>query len=121
MKNVALLCVMFLQPIILIAQEAKKDSNFCKCQYQIQVKYPEIAEENKLNGTVIVEYEIDSLCISGNPKIVQSLGPDYDKEALRVVNLMISFQNNCNLKCKSYWCNKRKVRFPLTFTNAGND
>ena len=121
MKIVCLLYILFLLPIILFAQGAKKDSNLCKCQNTVHVKYPEIADENKLYGTVIVEFEIDSVCIFGNPKIVQSLGPDYDKEALRVVNLMISFQNNCKLKCKDYWCTKRKVRFPLTFANPDDD
>lgn len=113
--------IILLFPFKLLAQDAKKDSNACKCQRNFQVRYPDLPDENKLSGTEIVEYEIDSACIAGNAKIVQSLGSEYDKEALRVVNLMISFQNNCNLKCKSYWCNKRKIRFPLTFANPDDD
>ncbi len=109
--------IIVLIPFKLLAQDAKKDSSACKCQHNFQLKYPDIPEQKKLSGTVIVEYEIDSVCIAGKPKIVQSLAPDFDKEALRVINLMIIFENNCNQKCRYHLCEKRKVKFPLTFVN----
>ena len=120
MKKFILLIIVLI-PFKLSAQDVKKDSNACKCQQNLQVKYSDIPEEKKLSCTVIVEYEIDSVCIAGNPKVVQSLGPDFDKEALRVTNLMIVFENNCTRKCKYYSCKKRKVRFPLTFLNPDDD
>jgi hypothetical protein len=48
MKISGLLFMFIFLPSILIAQELKKDSNFCKCQYNLSVNYPDIPEENKL-------------------------------------------------------------------------
>ena len=102
------------------AQEAKKESLPCSCSYSVNVRYPDIAEEDELEGTVIVEYDIDSVCFASNPRIIQSLGPVYDKEALRVVNLTIAGNNKCVAKCKYSYCEKRKVKFPMTFKKSEN-
>ena len=91
----------------------------CKYQKKFYVNYPNVAEEEELEGTVIVEYEIDSTCIASNPKIIRSLGELFDKEALRVVNLFIANHNFCKAKCKFSICEKRKIKFPLTFRKSG--
>jgi outer membrane biosynthesis protein TonB len=115
MKPIIFLLAIVSPSLSSFAQEVKKDSTFCSCSYKVQVSYPNVAEEDELEGTVIVEYEVDSLCFASNPRIIQSLGPAYDKEALRAVNLWISFNNKCISKCKFGSCEKRKRRFPLTF------
>jgi hypothetical protein len=115
MKSVYLLIIMLLTACSLNAQAIKKDSSLCKCFTNIPVNYPDIPEEDKLQGTVIVEYEIDSFCIAGNPKIIQNLGLAYDKEALRVTNLVIAFYNKCNLKCKYYLKVERKPVINISF------
>lgn len=121
MKKISLLIsTLFLFSYFIYAQEIKKNSNGSACAYIIQVKYPDLPVEEKLNGTVIVEYEVDSLCVASNPKIIQSLGLDYDKEVLRVTKLLISVLNKCNLKCKQQYCEKRKMKLPINFVD-GNE
>ncbi len=121
MKKTGLLLVttIFLYSF-LNAQKIEKDSSGCKCVYNIPVKYPDLDEKDQLHGTVIAEYEVDSLCVASNPKIVQSLGPDYDKEVLRVTTLLISTLNKCNLNCKYHYCVKRKVKLPINFASPGD-
>ena len=97
------------------AQGVKKEALPCTCSSSFSVKYPDVAEEDELEGTVIVEYEIDSVCFASNPRIIQSLGSAYDKEALKATNLWISFNNKCLPKCKISACEKRKMKFPVTF------
>jgi hypothetical protein len=70
---------------------------------------------------VIIEYEIDSACIAGKVKIIQNLGSEYDKEALRVANLIVSLINKCNFKCKYVICDKRKVKLPINFVKPNDD
>jgi hypothetical protein len=96
-------------------QVTKRGSLPCSCTNTAFARYPDVEEEDELEGTVIVEYEIDSICFACNPKIIQSLGEAYDKEALRATNVMISFHNRCLLKCRLSVCEKRKIKFPLTF------
>lgn len=102
------------------AQNIKKAALPCSCSNTFYVQYPNVAEEDELEGTVIIEYEIDSVCFSSNPKIIQSLGPVFDNEALRVINSMISLNNKCISKCKFSVCEKRKMKLPLTFKKASD-
>ena len=119
MKKQGLLSMLLVFSSSLVyAQEIKKDSGMCNCIVNIPFSYPDIADEDRLQGKVIIEYEIDSACHAGNPKIIQSLGPAYDKEALKVANLVISQTNKCHSKCKPIVCIKRKVQLPFSFTNA---
>lgn len=99
-------------------QNIKKEALPCSCSNIVHIQYPDVAEEDELEGTVIVEYEIDSVCFASNSKIIQSLGPELDKEALRVTGLMISSNNKCKSKCKFSVCEKRKMKFSLTFKKA---
>ena len=100
------------------AQEPAKQTTPCKCEKTFHISYPNVAEEDELEGTVIVEFEIDSTCSQRNPIVIQSLGDLYDKEALRVVNLIIAYNNSCALKCKYSACEKKKMKFPIKFKKS---
>ena len=118
MKIFILLVSLVLATLLSSAQNIKKEALPCSCSNIFYVQYPDVAEKDELEGTVLVEYEIDSVCFASNPKIIQSLGPAFDKEALRVINLMISSNNKCKSKCKFSVCQKRKMKFPLTFKKS---
>ncbi|WP_320052090.1 energy transducer TonB [uncultured Acetobacteroides sp.] len=51
-------------------------------------RYPQSGIENKKEGTVYVQFTIDSLGRVVNPRILKGIDPDFDAEALRVVRLM---------------------------------
>ncbi len=118
MKLHALILISSLHTNIIFAQQSNNDTTVCKCNKTFNVNYPNVAEEDEMDGTVIVEYEIDSTCLQTNPIIIQSLGKLFDKEALRVVKLMIAFNNTCVLKCKFSSCKMTKKKFPLTFKKS---
>jgi Gram-negative bacterial TonB protein C-terminal len=115
MKAVVLFLALFNLAGFLHAQEVRKDSGNCSCSRETQLRYPDMADSEKIEGTVIVEYEIDTFCMAGNPKIVQSLGVAYDKEAIRVIKLIIAFNNSCKSRCRMSVCTRRKVKLSLTF------
>lgn len=52
-----------------------------------------------MSGTVIVEFEMDSIGLLSNAKIIKSLGTNFDNEASRVINEQIFFLNRCRKKC----------------------
>ena len=52
------------------------------------IKYPVVAEENGVQGRVIVSFIVECDGSVTNAKIVKSVDPSLDKEALRVVNSM---------------------------------
>ena len=52
------------------------------------VKYPEEAIQNKKEGRVIVQFVVDKDGSIMDAKVVRSIDPLLDKEALRVINLM---------------------------------
>ena len=52
------------------------------------IKYPSLAQENGIQGCVIVGFVIDINGSIINPKIVQSVDSDLDQEALRVIKMM---------------------------------
>jgi hypothetical protein len=110
MKMIVLFFSIFCFTDILSAQELRKDTANCSCCREIYVNYPYMPDSEKVEGTVIVEYEIDTFCMAANPKITQSPGAAYDKEALRVIKLMIAFNNSCKSRCRFPVCNKGKVR-----------
>lgn len=53
-----------------------------------QLRYPVMAQTNKIQGTVLAEFVIEKDGTIGNVKILISLSPDCDEEALRVIKLM---------------------------------
>ncbi|TGE29637.1 energy transducer TonB [Hymenobacter metallicola] len=63
---------------------AQKLSEF----FQQNVKYPEAARVNKVTGTVLTSFTIDTDGRVSGPSVVKSLSPECDAEALRVLGLM---------------------------------
>ena len=57
-------------------------------RYHIQrnLRYPEIAAENGIQGRVFVQFSINSTGQIGDVKVVKGVDDALDKEALRVVN-----------------------------------
>ena len=52
------------------------------------LRYPETALEARVEGFVIVEYDISDNGAVNNPRILKSLGYGCDEEAVRVVSLL---------------------------------
>lgn len=52
------------------------------------LRYPKIAKKDNIEGKVEIQFSIDSSGIIDSPKIVTSLSPECDTEALRVVRKM---------------------------------
>ncbi|PKP03500.1 MAG: hypothetical protein CVU11_08405 [Bacteroidetes bacterium HGW-Bacteroidetes-6] len=52
------------------------------------VKYPAVARENGVQGTVYVDFVVDKSGKVTNPSVIQSVSSELDAEALRVVGLM---------------------------------
>ena len=52
------------------------------------VKYPENAKNKGIEGKVFVSFTIDEIGKVTNPKIVKSVNPELDAEALRVISLL---------------------------------
>lgn len=53
-----------------------------------EMKYPEIAKENGIQGRVIVNFVIEKDGSVTSPKIVRGVDPSLDKEAIRIINTM---------------------------------
>ncbi len=49
-----------------------KDSQ-CTCIKAVNINFPDLPDDDSTQGTVIVVYEIDSVCFAGKPRIIQSL------------------------------------------------
>ena len=52
------------------------------------IKYPTKAEENKIQGRVVIQFVVNKDGSVSDAKVVRSVDPELDKEALRVVNSM---------------------------------
>lgn len=52
------------------------------------IKYPSIAQENNIQGRVIVEFVVNKDGSIVEPKVIRSLDASCDKEALRVIKAM---------------------------------
>lgn len=52
------------------------------------IKYPVVAQENEIQGKVVTQFMVDSIGKIRNLRIVQSVDPYLDKEALRVISTM---------------------------------
>lgn len=52
------------------------------------VNYPEVAEKKKIQGTVLVEFIVEKDGSIGEQKVLHSVHPVLDAEAMRVVNIM---------------------------------
>ena len=52
------------------------------------IKYPPIARENGVEGTVVIRFVVDKDGSVDEPKILRDIGAQCGAEALRVVNMM---------------------------------
>lgn len=55
---------------------------------QEQMQYPESCLKKKIQGRVVVRFEIDENGDIVDPEVLRSVHPELDKEALRIVSLM---------------------------------
>lgn len=66
-------------------------------------RYPAKAAQNNIQGRVVVQFVIEKDGSIGEVKIVRSVDPDLDKEAMRVIKSMPKFtpgkQNGQNVRC----------------------
>ncbi len=82
------------------------------------VRYPEAALEAKVEGTVIVEYDIFDNGDVGNPRVLKGLGYGCDEEAIRVVSLL-QFEKVKNRGMRVKLTSKTNINFrhPKSSTN----
>ena len=89
---------LFLQKIKVLKKERKEDSFIKKPYYkggnqamaafiQSHLVYPAQVEV-PIEGTVIVKYDVDHQGVVTDARVIKSLGPVFDEEALRVVKLL---------------------------------
>jgi hypothetical protein len=79
------------------------------------IHYPELAEKNKVEGTVIIKYDIDSSCSIVNRRIEKKLGSGCDEEALKVLDqyetkLKELNKASCNIEKDNLFPVKFKLR-----------
>jgi len=55
---------------------------------QTNLQYPASAKQNRVEGTVLVQYMIDKEGAVRQAKVMRGVSPDLDREALRVTNLI---------------------------------
>ena len=99
-----------------ISFSQKTDSSSCRCSHIFTMSYPKQAQENKISGTVIVEFDRDSTCVFSNPIVIKRLGYGCDEEALRAANQIINSTKKCALKCPTQKCTNGKIEQPFAFS-----
>lgn len=75
------------------------------------IVYPKVPQEKGIQGRVIVQFIIDKDGSIVSPKVIQSIHPDLDKEALRVISIMPKWEPG-KIQGKVVKC---KFRIPITF------
>ncbi len=58
------------------------------------IRYPAVARENGIEGTVVISFVVDSDGVIQDPKIVRDIGGGCGREALRVVEMMNDMDQN---------------------------
>jgi TonB family protein len=81
------------------------------------LRYPKEALEAKIEGRVLVEYEIDDNGTVHNPRVKKSLGYGCDEEAMRVVSLL-RYEKVKNRGLRVRAKNKTFINFKLPQTQA---
>ncbi len=69
------------------AKKACADRKLMEFIYK-NIRYPSIARENNIEGTVVVQFVVDKDGRISNARIIRDIGANCGEEALRVVNLM---------------------------------
>ena len=65
------------------------------------IKYPKLAVENEIQGTVTISYDIDSTCSIVNRKVVTGLGYGCDEATFKVLNdFQKDMKKEKNSNCK---------------------
>lgn len=85
------------------------------------IKYPETARKNDIQGMSVVEFIVEKDGSLSNVKILRAIGSGIDEEALRVVNLMPNWQagrQNDETVRVEY---KLPIRFKLTDDSNTDD
>ncbi len=79
-------------PLLISAQKdtvitSKKPNQNSQLLFYVsyEIKYPEQAKKNNVEGVVKLSYDIDSSCTITNKKIIDSLGYGCEEEAMRVL------------------------------------
>jgi protein TonB len=74
--------------------------------------YPEAALKARIEGTVLVEYDINHEGLVTDTRVLQSLGHGCDEEAVRVIRLL-RFDVGKNRGVKVLFHKKTQIRFTL--------
>lgn len=76
------------------------------------IKYPEIALKNNIEGTVYVKFIVDKNGVISNPVIMRGIGGGCDEEAIRVLSLMPKWSppKQNDIPCSVYY------RIPIKFS-----
>jgi TonB family protein len=77
------------------------------------VRYPKEAEEAKIEGTVIVGYQITDNGMVLNPYIIKGLGYGCDEEAIRVIGLL-RYEKVRNRRVRVKLTTKATIHFSLS-------
>lgn len=82
--------------------------------YRYKILYSKKAMENHIDGTVIVQFDIDSTCFLVNRTVKQSLGYGCDEQVLLVLDkLARDMKKDNKMKCKTVTRLELPVRFKL--------
>ena len=106
--------LLILTTSLCINSYSQKNDSICVCTQSFTLRYPIKAQENKISGTVIVEFDKDTNCVFSNPRLIKGLGYGCDEEALKAANQIINYTKKCAVKC-SFKCETGKIKQPFTF------
>lgn len=70
------------------------------------LSYPVIAQQQKIQGKVLVSFIINKDGTISSPKVVKSVSPELDREALRVIRIMPRWKpgEDHGKPCRTYFC-----------------
>ena len=70
------------------------------------LSYPVIAQQQKIQGKVLVSFIINKDGTISSPKVVKSVSPELDREALRVIRIMPKWKpgEDHGKPCRTYFC-----------------
>lgn len=70
------------------------------------LSYPVIAQQQKIQGKVLVSFIINKDGTISSPKVVNSVSPELDREALRVIRIMPKWKpgEDHGKPCRTYFC-----------------
>lgn len=111
MKPMLTAILVVLLPPVLQAQETTADS--CACSAISHIKFP--GNYNGPYGTVIIEFEVDSVCFYSNPAVIKSVSRELGEAALATMKDQIGQLNRCRIKCEFRNCKKEKLKQPFSF------